>query len=108
MLPASNQTRRCHADAACLQIDPAASFATAFTQVGLPWGQYLVGLGAVLGIVTGVLVSYQNCQKGTVPFCRLQSVATSLPDSAVVVAQQTLRMACMRPSCSWVLIFTPL
>jgi amino acid transporter len=39
------------------QLDPAASFATAFTQVGLPWGQYLVALGAVLGIVTGVLVS---------------------------------------------------
>lgn len=40
------------------QIDEKASFATAFTQVGLPWGQYLVGLGATLGIVTGVLV---NC-----------------------------------------------
>jgi amino acid transporter len=38
------------------QLDPAASFATAFTQVGLPWGQYLVALGAVLGIITGVLV----------------------------------------------------
>ncbi|WIA39047.1 hypothetical protein OEZ86_005191 [Tetradesmus obliquus] len=37
-------------------LDPAASFATAFTQVGLPWGRYLVALGAVLGIVTGVLV----------------------------------------------------
>lgn len=31
------------------QIDEKASFATAFTQVGLPWGQYLVGLGATLG-----------------------------------------------------------
>jgi hypothetical protein len=30
-------------------IDEKASFATAFTQVGLPWGQYLVGLGATLG-----------------------------------------------------------
>ncbi|KAF6256039.1 amino acid permease family protein [Scenedesmus sp. NREL 46B-D3] len=38
------------------QLDPAASFATAFTQVGLPWGQYLVALGATLGIITGVLV----------------------------------------------------
>jgi amino acid transporter len=38
------------------QLDPAASFATAFTQVGLPWGQYLVALGATLGIATGVLV----------------------------------------------------
>lgn len=43
-----------------LQIDPRASFATAFTQVGLPWGQYLVGLGAVLGIVTGVLVTFMG------------------------------------------------
>lgn len=33
----------------CWQIDEKASFATAFTQVGLPWGQYLVGLGATLG-----------------------------------------------------------
>ncbi|WIA18741.1 hypothetical protein OEZ85_003431 [Tetradesmus obliquus] len=41
-------------------IDPRASFATAFTQVGLPWGQYLVGLGAVLGIVTGVLVTFMG------------------------------------------------
>lgn len=31
------------------ELDPNASFATAFTQVGLPWGQYLVALGAVLG-----------------------------------------------------------
>lgn len=30
-------------------LDADASFATAFTQVGLPWGQYLVALGAVLG-----------------------------------------------------------
>jgi hypothetical protein len=43
------------------QLDPAASFATAFTQVGLPWAQYLVALGAVLGIVTGVLVRHQTC-----------------------------------------------
>jgi len=38
------------------EIDTAASFATAFTQVGYSWGQYLVALGAVLGIITGVLV----------------------------------------------------
>ncbi len=38
------------------QLDAAASFATAFSQVGLPWGRYLVALGAVLGIFTGVLV----------------------------------------------------
>lgn len=31
------------------ELDANASFATAFTQVGLPWGQYLVALGAVLG-----------------------------------------------------------
>jgi len=45
------------------QIDTAASFATAFTQVGYPWGQYLVALGAVLGIVTGVLVGMMGVSR---------------------------------------------
>lgn len=31
------------------QLDADAAFATAFAQVGLPWGQYLVALGAVMG-----------------------------------------------------------
>jgi APA family basic amino acid/polyamine antiporter len=31
------------------QLDQEASFAVAFRQVGLDWGQYLVALGAVLG-----------------------------------------------------------
>jgi hypothetical protein len=31
------------------ELNADASFATAFAQVGLPWGQYLVALGAVLG-----------------------------------------------------------
>ncbi|KAF8072860.1 CAT1 [Scenedesmus sp. PABB004] len=44
-------------------IDPAASFATAFRQVGMPWGSILVGLGAVLGIVTGVLVTLMGVSR---------------------------------------------
>jgi APA family basic amino acid/polyamine antiporter len=31
------------------ELDSSASFAVAFTQVGTPWAQYLVALGAVLG-----------------------------------------------------------
>jgi hypothetical protein len=30
-------------------LDIDAAFAVAFSEVGLPWGQYLVALGAVLG-----------------------------------------------------------
>lgn len=37
-------------------INSATSFAAAFTYVGYDWGQYLVALGALLGISTGVLV----------------------------------------------------
>jgi amino acid transporter len=52
-------------------LDPAASFATAFTQVGMPWGQYLVALGAVLGIVTGVLVGvvHNRLARGLHQYC---------------------------------------
>ena len=48
------------------QLDPDSSFATAFSQAGMPWGQYLVALGATLGIVTGVLVR-QSLQFGAGP-----------------------------------------
>jgi hypothetical protein len=57
--PVTSAVVRCAQDclmALCLvmmvpysSLDSEASFATAFTQVGLPWGQYLVALGAVLG-----------------------------------------------------------
>ncbi len=33
-----------------------AGFSAAFTYVGLDWAKYIVALGALLGIVTGVLV----------------------------------------------------
>jgi hypothetical protein len=45
-----------------VQIDEKASFATAFTQVGLPWGQYLVGLGATLGKYSGQQQQQQQQQ----------------------------------------------
>ncbi|BDA47291.1 Cationic amino acid transporter 1 [Coccomyxa sp. Obi] len=37
-------------------IDASAGFSAAFTYVGLDWAKYIVALGALLGIVTGVLV----------------------------------------------------
>jgi APA family basic amino acid/polyamine antiporter len=45
------------------QIDTSASFAAAFMQVGMPWGRVLVGIGAVLGIVTGVLVGVMGVSR---------------------------------------------
>jgi APA family basic amino acid/polyamine antiporter len=39
------------------QIDTGASFATAMKQVNFPWASYIVALGALLGIVTGVLAN---------------------------------------------------
>ncbi|KAI8466934.1 MAG: amino acid permease-domain-containing protein [Monoraphidium minutum] len=44
-------------------IDTGASFATAMTQIGFPWGSYIVGAGAVLGIVTGVLASIMGVSR---------------------------------------------
>jgi APA family basic amino acid/polyamine antiporter len=38
------------------KIDPAAAFAAAFETAGMPWMRVIVALGALLGIVTGVLV----------------------------------------------------
>jgi amino acid transporter len=38
-------------------IDTGASFATAMVQVGYPWASYIVAVGAVLGIITGVLAN---------------------------------------------------
>lgn len=38
------------------KIDPKAAFAAAFETVGMPWMRVIVALGALLGIVTGVLV----------------------------------------------------
>lgn len=38
------------------EIDPAAAFAAAFETAGMPWMRVIVALGALLGIVTGVLV----------------------------------------------------
>lgn len=60
------------------QIDPSASFATAFKQVNMPWGSYLVGLGAVLGIVTGVLVS-KRCLHADEHVCALAALLLTLP-----------------------------
>jgi len=38
------------------KIDPAAAYAAAFETVGMPWMRVIVALGALLGILTGVLV----------------------------------------------------
>lgn len=38
------------------QLDPHAAVAVAFKQVGLPWAQYLISLGAVAGITSVLLV----------------------------------------------------
>jgi hypothetical protein len=38
------------------KIDPRAAFAAAFEVAGMPWMRVVVALGALLGIVTGVLV----------------------------------------------------
>ncbi|KAI8465522.1 MAG: amino acid permease-domain-containing protein [Monoraphidium minutum] len=38
------------------KIDPRAAFAAAFETAGMPWMRVIVALGALLGIVTGVLV----------------------------------------------------
>lgn len=40
-------------------IDVLAPFSSAFAAVGLPWAKYIVALGALCGIVTGVLVSHR-------------------------------------------------
>ena len=44
-------------------IDTGASFATAMTQVGFGWASYVVSLGALLGIVTGVLANIMGVSR---------------------------------------------
>lgn len=45
------------------QIDTGASFATAMTQVGYNWASYVVALGALLGILTGVLANIMGVSR---------------------------------------------
>ncbi|KAG2495204.1 hypothetical protein HYH03_006810 [Edaphochlamys debaryana] len=56
-------------------IDPNATFAAAFTYAGLPWATHIVALGALLGIVTGILIGIYAparilagcCREGMLP-----------------------------------------
>lgn len=68
------------------QLDTAASFSTAFNQVGMHWASYLVALGAVLGIVTGVLVrelaASLRCSSVLAAACFACSVVLAAPHVA--------------------------
>lgn len=43
------------------QISPRAAFSAAFRTIGMNWAVYVVAIGALLGIVTGVLASSSPC-----------------------------------------------
>ncbi|GLI69367.1 hypothetical protein VaNZ11_013943 [Volvox africanus] len=57
------------------KIDPDAAFAAAFEYVGLSWAKYIVALGAILGILTGILMGIYApariltscCREGMLP-----------------------------------------
>ncbi len=51
-------------------IDSSAAFAAAFDYVGMPWAKYIVSLGALMGIFTGVLIGVMGAARILVGCCR--------------------------------------